>query len=298
MLSILIPTYNYNTFPLVKELHDQISLENIDFEIIVSDDASTDLTVTKENQEITNLRNCYYLSNIENLGRGSNRNKLCKKAKYDWLLLLDCDTLPGSSSFIKNYLDCINSNNGAVFFGGIAYYDNKPLGDEILRWTYGRKREAIPLLTRQKKTYETSLVSNILLKKQILLKYPFNPSIYEYGFEDFVFISDLKKNGIPIIHIENPAYHLNLETSIVFLSKHLSAIDNLNSLIIQGIIKSNETALGKTQETIKRLMLQRIVVFFFNLSKQQLRQNLLSKNPSLVLFDFYKLGYFCSIKNL
>ncbi len=298
MLSILIPTYNYNTFPLVKELHNQISLENIDFEIIVSDDASTDSAIIKENEKIVGLSNCYYLSNVENLGRGSNRNKLCQKARCEWLLLLDCDTMPDSSSFIKNYLDCINSNNGAVFFGGIAYYDNKPLGEEILRWTYGRKREAIPLLTRQKKTYETALVSNILLKKQILLKYPFNPSIYEYGFEDFVFISDLKKNGIPIIHIENPAYHLNLETSIVFLSKHLSAIDNLNSLIIQGIIKSNETALGKTHETIKRLMLQRIVVLFFNLSKQQLRQNLLSKNPSLVLFDFYKLGYFCSIKNL
>ena len=34
MLSILIPTYNYNVFSLVKELVDQTSKLNIDFEII------------------------------------------------------------------------------------------------------------------------------------------------------------------------------------------------------------------------------------------------------------------------
>ena len=40
MLSILIPTYNYNVFPLAQSIHKQCSDIDIDFEIIVLDDAS------------------------------------------------------------------------------------------------------------------------------------------------------------------------------------------------------------------------------------------------------------------
>ena len=40
MLSILIPTYNYNVEALVAELHQQATDCQIDFEIIIGDDFS------------------------------------------------------------------------------------------------------------------------------------------------------------------------------------------------------------------------------------------------------------------
>ena len=41
MLSILIPTFNYNVAPLVSELYNQcMRIENLEFEIHVNDDAS------------------------------------------------------------------------------------------------------------------------------------------------------------------------------------------------------------------------------------------------------------------
>ncbi len=45
MLSILIPTYNYNVLLLVQELQSQSLKENIAFEIIVFDDADVDAAV-------------------------------------------------------------------------------------------------------------------------------------------------------------------------------------------------------------------------------------------------------------
>jgi glycosyltransferase involved in cell wall biosynthesis len=42
MLSILIPIYNYNAYPLVKELHSQCLEATIDFEIFCIDDASNE----------------------------------------------------------------------------------------------------------------------------------------------------------------------------------------------------------------------------------------------------------------
>ena len=40
MLSILIPTYNYNVYPLVSELQRQCLESKIEFEILCQDDAS------------------------------------------------------------------------------------------------------------------------------------------------------------------------------------------------------------------------------------------------------------------
>lgn len=297
MLSILIPSFNYNTFPLVQELHQQLLQQNIAFEIIVGDDASTDIETNKLNQQITSLSHCFLKVNAVNLGRGSNRNALCKIATYPWILFLDCDTIPTSSSFIGNYLNCINRNDGAVFFGGIAYTKTRPKKDELLRWIYGRTREAIPIQKRRSKSYEATLVSNILMKKQLQLDYPFNSSIYDYGFEDFVFIAELKKNHVLINHINNPVFHINLEKSDVFLEKHLKAINNLHFLIQKRVVDANETHLSRTHQWLSRFRLHSLIKVLFKNLEPSLRKNLLSNKPSLLLFDFYKLGYFCNLKD-
>lgn len=55
MLSILIPTYNYNVYPLVSELHRQCLECGIAFEIIVFDDGSN--RYIKDNQQINSFKN-------------------------------------------------------------------------------------------------------------------------------------------------------------------------------------------------------------------------------------------------
>lgn len=297
MLSILIPTYNYDTSQLVKKLHNQALAESIEFEIIVSDDASCNADIIARNKEILQLSNCKYYQNDKNLGRGPNRNYLCEKANYDWILLLDCDNIPTSNLFVKKYVECIKSNSGLAFSGGLEYEDSQPNGDEILRWIYGKNREAIPVERRQAKMYETPLVSNILLKKQLLIDHPFNSSIYDYGFEDFVFITDLKKSNILIIHLNNPVFHINLEKSDVFLEKHLKALNTLNQLIKQNIINADGTNLSRARKILIRFRLLSLTKILFETFGPLLRKNLLSSKPSLLLFDFYKLGYFCTLND-
>ena len=61
MLSILIPTYNYNIAPLVNELFLQCELiPNLNFEILVYDDGSQ--LYHSENSKINNLKNCSFIS--------------------------------------------------------------------------------------------------------------------------------------------------------------------------------------------------------------------------------------------
>ena len=56
MLSILIPTYNYNIEALVAELHAQSTACDIDFEILCYDDGSKNLELIAVNKSIDELR--------------------------------------------------------------------------------------------------------------------------------------------------------------------------------------------------------------------------------------------------
>lgn len=284
MLSILIPVYHYNALPLVNELVKQCNFSGITFEILCQDDASN----SQENilnQEINLISYCSFFINANNLGRGKNINSLAQKAKYDWLLILDCDTFPTDSNFIQNYVDVISSSSKNILFGRIIYEDKKPEKEQLLRWIYGQKRETSSILT-----------SNLLIQKNVFLEHPFDESITKYGYEDLCFFSVLKKNNYKISQIENPTLHLNLETSEVFLNKTKIALENLVFLYNSNKISGDDSKIIKTFELLKNLKLTRFSAFLFKKNQSKIERNLLSEKPSLFLFDFYKLGYFSSLK--
>lgn len=297
MISILIPTYNYNTLPLVEELNRQAILEAIEFEIIVSDDASPQNENTETNSKINLIPNCSFGRNETNLGRGQNRNSLVQKAKFDWVLLMDCDTFPKEETFIKTYIESVKTQRDKAIFGGIIYYEEKPKDAEMLRWIFGKSREEIPLQKRLSNPYHYALISNILVQKQLLVSHPFDKEIFNYGYEDIVFILGLKRENIAIAHIENPAYHLNLESSAIFLEKFHSSLQNLKQVLDKGIINAEDTALTRIYSKLKRFYLVKPAAFAFGLFKKAFTKNLLSKTPSLFIFDVYRLGYFCQINS-
>ena len=284
MLSILIPVYNYNILPLVNELVKQCSFNGIDFEILCQDDASNS-SVDILNQEINLLPNCSFFVNETNLGRGKNINSLSLKAIYDWLLILDCDTFPAQNDFVKKYIDAISNLKNNILFGGIIYENKKPESDQFLRWVYGNKRETVTILT-----------SNLIIKKEVFLQYPFDESITKYGYEDLLFFSVLKANDFEILKIENPTFHLNLETSNVFLNKTKIALENLVFLYDSKKIKKEENKITTSFEFLRKLKLTQFSAFLFRKNQTRIERNLFSKKPSLFLFDLYKLGYYCTLK--
>lgn len=295
MLSIVIPTYNYFTLPLVKELQHQATSETIDFEIIILDDASDNLEIRNQNQEINKLNNCSYLVNEKNLGRGQTINKLVSLAKFNLLVILDCDTKPKDHLFIRNYLQFKENSNAEITFGGIIYSDKKPSPNEMLRWVYGKKRESVSVENRIKNPYKLALTSNLLVEKQVMIDNPFHKEITDYGFEDMVLMLDLKKNNIEIQHIDNPLYHLKLDTSIDFITKFHSSLKNLKKLSDKEIINHNDSQITKVFHWIKRFKLVALFSFAFDKSKKLMVQNLVSASPSVFVFDLYRLGYFCKI---
>lgn len=293
MLSILIPTYNYNVYPLVLELHKQCLECQIEFEILVQDDASKS-ELNLENEKINLVSNCHFFCNQTNLGRGENRNSLAKKAHHNWFLFLDCDTFPTDSNFIKNYIEVISQNESTVIYGGLAYKNEKPKKDEMLRWAYGKKREAKSIEDR-KRNPSFALTSNLAVLSEVFCKIKFDSSIKNYGYEDLIFISELEKNNIKIEQIDNCVYHLNIEKSEHFIEKTEIALQTLHT-ISKGDLYKIETQVTKYYSRIKQYKIDMFFLFFFRKFKKLLKKNLQSNNPSLFVFDLYKLGYYCSLK--
>ena len=296
MLSILIPVYNYAVFPLVLEVHKQCIAAGIPFEILCQDDCSS--SFMEENQIINQLSYCHLSRNSSNFGRGKNINTLAQKAQFDWLLLLDCDTFPRDSFFIKNYLSFIEKPMAPLAFGGIIYHPKKPHTPQLLRWVYGQKREALSCKFRNKKPNSRALTSNLVIRKEIALRHPFPESVSDYGYEDLSFLSNLGQQNITVFHIDNPTFHLNLETSAQFLAKTEIALQNLSLLIQTKTIKPNESKIIATFLWVKKLHLVQLIAWIFQKTKTVTTKNLLSDNPSLLLFDWYKLGYLCLLQTL
>lgn len=293
MLSILIPVYNYNICPLVATLHHQVLKCEILFEIICLDDASQKFLT--ENQEIGKLKNTDYSILEKNIGRSAIRNLLAQKAIYDNLLFLDADTIPVHENFISNYISQIN-NSKKIVYGGIRYQDIQPSGDEILRWIYGTKREALTVSDRNKSPYISFLTLNFLIQKSIFSEVNFNEKIPNLRHEDTLFSFELMQNKIEIIHLENPVYHLGIENSAVFLRKSEEAVMALKNLVDSKLISSEYVKLSHSFEIIQKYHLRSIIAFGFKIIQPLFLKQLLGRKPSLLLFDFYRLGYYCTSK--
>jgi len=291
MLSILIPVYNINCSILVDDLLNQLP-DELTYEIICIDDAST-LSYTNTSKFINHPRVSHFKQEV-NLGRSSIRNLLVEKSNYDWLLFLDADTLPVKSDFIQKYIDStIIYPETKVFYGGINYRANDLNASNQLRYKFGLNRESISVEKRSKTPYLSLLMSNTFIHKSVFDKIQFNPLIKKYGHEDAVFSNDLCKKEVAVKHIENPIYHTGVEPNTVFLNKTKIAVENLLHLHQLGILDPQINKLLLFFFKIKPYKVTTILASVYAKFGTYLENKLNNKNPSLFLFDFYRLSYLC-----
>ncbi|MCL1867923.1 MAG: glycosyltransferase [Paludibacter sp.] len=289
MLSILIPTYNYDIRKLVNDLHNQANALGIDFEIVVMEDGSQKYLC--ENKTVGNLTFVKYHALSENIGRASIRNRLADSAIYSCLLFLDCDVEICRSNFLECYLKLFHEN--CVISGG-RIYENKVEKQYSLIAKYGKTHEQFTdknLKIRKKYTVLTT--PNFLIDKNIFKKVRFDETIKQYGHEDTVFGIELQRQNIDIMMIDNPVCHIGLDDNTAFLKKTELALQTLLNIYKSG----NYPELQQISKIlsfylkIKKLHLNKIISLNYKTFKPLITKNLTSKNPSMLLFDFYKLGF-------
>lgn len=294
MISILIPIYNYNVASLIEELHGQLEFSKLEYEIVCIDDGS-DIFLDK-NKEIEKFENVTYKYFKNNIGRSKIRNLLAQNAKYNWLLFLDADVIPVEKNFIRNYVEAVNSNFGCVFFGGIKNPTHIYDSEKLLRWKYGKARENIKVEVRKKNPNRYFLSSNFLIRKEVFSKIQFDERIEKYGFEDFLFGEELKNLGEKIIQLENLVFHNGIETNSVFLRKTKESLENLHFLKEQKFNHIENIKILSFFKKMDSLNLTKFLSKFFIFFEGTFESNLKGKYPSLVVYDTYKLCYFCHLQ--
>ena len=290
MISILISCYNYNAYDLVSRLEKECLTLGIVFEIISIDDASFS-TLNEVNQKINMLTNCKFFESKKNIGRVANRQLLSQKAQYKWLLYIDVDVKPLNDNFIKVYVNEIKKGFEVVF-GGFNY---KNIETNNLRYLFGKSREDVQSVIRNKNPYKYIISSNFLVKKVIFDKINKNININGYGM-DYFFGALLKENLVSINHIDNEVTHYGLDDNSKFLAKTKEALENLHYLNTNKLINKNDITILKYYRLFNFFGLKKIISKLINIFSKSIESNLKGSNPSLFVFDLYRLSYLCSLK--
>ena len=292
MLSILIPTYNYNAFPLASQLEKQALASDILFEIICFDDGSQS-SINSENEKINSLRNSKFIAQKINIGLSNNRNALVDVAQYDNFLFIDGDSLLPNEQFIIKYTKALKENIDVIYGGRI--HPKKVEANRKLRWKYGVFREDSTADQRNENIYKSVLFNNTLIKKKIFNSIGFEKSISKYGHEDTVFAYKLSKIKASVLHIDNPVLHGDVDLNQVYYKKTHQSLKNLDSIYKNKMIEPEFTTFLKVFMKLEKFKLNYLFALFYKILSPFFTFNLTSKYPSLYIFELFRLSYFCNI---
>lgn len=285
MLSVLIPVYNFNILPLAEELAQQCAAAGILWEILCIDDGSSS-SFLEQNRMLQGRAGIRYEELPENIGRAAIRNLLAERARFPYLLYMDCDSAVVRADYIEQYIAHLQPDT--VLYGGRVYATTPPQEAQyLLHWKFGVAREQALAHRRAVQPYHAFMTNNFLIPKTILQAIRFEERIRHYGHEDTLFGMDLQKRGIPILHLDNPLQHIGLETAEVFLQKTVQAVQNLLWLRQQGF--QVETRLLRTADVLKRYQLLSLAGLLLRMAAPFMKRNLQSARPSLRVLDGYKL---------
>ena len=287
-LSILIPTFNDECDQLVVDLCHQLQPYPITWEIIVADDASTNMKIRETNHYIQQYPHCQYIERTNNVGRAGIRNFLAHQAHYEWLLFIDSDMRIPTDYMIK-YLTCEEAD---VVDGGIKIIPSCQKGN--LRCLHElRTAKKHTLKYRLEHPYQDFHTANFLIRRQIMLTHPFDERFVKYGYEDVLFGKSLQDLHIPILHIDNPTFFEIFEDNASFVDKTEEGLRTLYQF--REELKDYSHMIEKI-DRLRNYVPLALIRLWHRLMGTWERQSLI-RYPNLRIFDLYRLGYYLCLKD-
>ena len=287
---------------------------SLGFEIIFADDGSADIAAKRCNAAIAQLPFCQYIERPKNAGRSAIRNYLAQMAHHKHLLFLDGDVVIDRPNFVRTYL--AHRNDADVIIGTLHFSRMQVACDtaeDIIGHTKRAKEETKkttepmlyndnlkyryeqqflakhPVKKRMQQPYASFRTTNFMVRRDLLLAYPFDETFHEYGYEDTLFGKQLKEHGATLIHLDNAATIADYEDNATFVAK---TEESLRTLAAHTHQLQGYSTLLQTANKLKSLHLLPLIAFVFGLFKGLLHKNLCSNSPSVFLFNVYKLGYY------
>jgi glycosyltransferase involved in cell wall biosynthesis len=217
ILSVLIPFFRDDPTPLLQALSAQADQS---IAIWLYDDGTQDAALTQRVSQAVDAANCpvTLLTASANKGRSYGRNHLFKAANSPWVLFLDADMLPLTRDFLSLYTDYIRADEADIIFGGFKVKDEPGQADTEIHRVMSIASDCADAAERQALGPKNVASSNLCIRKTVLADTPFDDGFTGWGWEDSEWAARAAKT-YRLLHIDNPALHLGLETTDTLLRR-------------------------------------------------------------------------------
>jgi len=257
-LSVLIPFYRDDASDLISELEGQLDPESV--EILIHDDGTRDhaLTAKLEGLIADSPLAIRLFNATENKGRSAARNALQLAARSDWVLFLDADMRPAQSDFLRNYLELISQGQADIIFGGFRVETQKADKDRDLHRALSDVSDCLSLADRQAAGAQFVASSNLCVSKKVLEAEPFDDGFSGWGWEDSEWAARVSKR-FTLIHIDNPAIHLGLESTDTLLRRFATSGQNYRRFVTLHPDLAPQLALYRISSKLGRVPGQKLM---------------------------------------
>ena len=236
-------------------------------------------------EQLPHVRHIVYK---ENRGRYRMRFLMPTLARFPYLLCIDSDARVVRPDFIRKYLSYAKAGTKDVLVGGLASRpETVQDAGHSLRLAYERERESRRDIKKGLSCFNCMIPAAMMRKLEVDEGFPEG-----YGHEDMVIGLELKRLGAKIVQIDNPLLHLGLDTNAAMLDKSVDAGRVLWALYRSGRYPAvaEESRLLHAYLRIRRMGLCWLLDLTYGAVRKRLRKNLLSEDPRMRDFDFFRLG--------
>ncbi len=166
----------------------------------------------------------------QNVGRAKGRNRLATHARAERLLFLDSDMAPDDDRFLARWLELIHGDDPAMAFGGFSLQQVAIDRSHALHRQMAAHSDCLPAEARRQAPEKHIFTSNLLVRRDVFAAERFNEDFTGWGWEDVEWGMRIARRW-PIVHVDNTATHLGLDTAAVLAVKYEQSAVNFARVV-------------------------------------------------------------------
>ncbi|CAN5189140.1 polysaccharide biosynthesis protein HfsG [soil metagenome] len=232
VLSVLMPFLRDDPRDLLLALDREAAVLDGGVEIVILDDGTCDANLTQALKQVTASMNMpvRLITLATNAGRAVGRNILAQAARGGSLLFLDSDMRPDSDRFLTAWADLVRRDDPPVAFGGFSLLQAPTDSRFAVHRAMATKSDCIPCAERALTPEKYVYTSNLLVRRDVFDSEAFDADFSGWGWEDVEWAMRVSRR-FPVLHIDNPATHMGLDTTEALAGKYEQSAGNFARVI-------------------------------------------------------------------
>jgi glycosyltransferase involved in cell wall biosynthesis len=231
-VSVLIPFLRDDPDDLLGLLDREATAIDGAVEIVLLDDGTGDPALTtKLTARTAGMALPVRLITLPaNEGRAQGRNRLATAARGDSLLFLDSDMRPDHDRFLNTWADLATRERPAVAFGGFSLLQAPTDARYQVHRSMAAKSECLPAAERSLQPEKFVYTSNLLVRRDVFEAEAFDAGFSGWGWEDVEWAMRVSRR-FPVVHLDNPATHMGLDTVDALARKYEQSAPNFARMV-------------------------------------------------------------------